>query len=293
MGWTVDENSSFEILDHLYNGGIKFIDTADIYSNWAPGNKGGESEKIIGNWMAARKNRSDMMIATKVGGQVTRTEKGLSRDYIYTAVERSLKRLKTDYIDVYQSHYDDNETPIHETLEAYERLIRDGKVRVIGASNFEVDRLKATLSISKRHDLPFYHLVQLKYNLFDRKDFENNMAPFCLKHSISSMCYRGLADGFLSGKYKSQADIINTPRAEALKHYCTKRGFKIVKVLLSLSKGRNVSAAQVALAWLISKTAVTCVVASATSVEQAEDLIAAGALQLSKEELLELDNISK
>ena len=214
FGWTVDEPSAFILLDQLIAAGGNFIDTADVYSRWVPGNKGGESETIIGNWLKSRGKRKEVIIATKVGMEMSATKTGLSKKYIFQAVEDSLQRLQTDYIDLYQSHCDDTNTPLEETLDAYAELIKQGKVRTIGASNFTVSRLAEALQLSKKFGYPPYQSVQPEYNLYDREDYEKNLEQFCLDNNLGVICYYSLASGFLSGKYRSTKDLSQSPRGQ-------------------------------------------------------------------------------
>ncbi|HEY0176058.1 MAG TPA: aldo/keto reductase, partial [Pedobacter sp.] len=268
------------------------IDTADVYSRWVEGNSGGESEKIIGNWMKARNNRNKVILATKVGNDMGNGKKGLSKKYILEAVDASLKRLQTDYIDLYQSHSDDPETPVEETLEAYDQLIRAGKVRWIGASNFSAERLKESLETSQRLSLPKYQSFQPEYNLYKREGFETQFEQICLDNHIGVINYYALASGFLTGKYRSEADLDKSPRGGGVKNYMDERGFRILKALDEVSEQYNSSPASVAIAWLIARSSVTAPIASVTSLSQLEDLTKAASLKLDVEDISILDEAS-
>jgi aryl-alcohol dehydrogenase-like predicted oxidoreductase len=292
FGWTADEATSFKLLDAYADAGLNFIDTADVYSTWAPGNKGGESETIIGKWMKARGNRDKLVIATKVGSEMGPNQKGLSKGYIRTAVEASLQRLQTDYIDLYQSHRDDSDTPQQETLEAYGDLIREGKVRAIGASNFTAARLQEALSISAEHGLPRYESLQPKYNLHDRAEYEVELEPLCLQEEIGVIPYYGLASGFLTGKYRSEADFGKSVRGGRMAAYLNDRGRRILSALDNVSARHDATPAQVALAWLMVRPGLTAPIASATSVEQMQDIVKATRLRLPSTDIAELDQAS-
>jgi aryl-alcohol dehydrogenase-like predicted oxidoreductase len=292
FGWTVDEPRSFEMLDHFVGSGFNLIDTADVYSRWVPGNSGGESETIIGNWMKARGNRDQVIVATKVGMEMGPGKKGLSKPYILTAVEDSLRRLKTDYIDLYQSHVFDPETPQEETLSAYADLISQGKVRAIGASNFTAEQLLESLQISDRHGYPRYTSLQPLYNLYDRAEYETNLEPICMQNGIGVIPYYALASGFLTGKYRSEADLSKSPRGQGVKKYLNERGFRILKALDHVAEKHNATPAQVALAWLIARPSITAPIASATSREQLDELVGATTLQLDAESIELLNQAS-
>ena len=280
FGWTADEPTSFKLLDAFVAAGFNFIDTADVYSSWVPGNKGGESERIIGNWLKRTGNRRKVIIATKLGAPMGPDKKGLSKTYISQAIEASLTRLQTDYIDLYQSHLDDAATPLDETLGAYSQLIKDGKVRAIGASNYTAPRLAEALQVSKQSGLPRYESLQPLYNLYDRAAFEQDLEPLCLKQGIGVIPYFSLASGFLTGKYRSESEIANRPRAAMLKKYMNDRGFRIVRVLDQVAKQYNSTPAAVSLAWLIARPSITAPIASATSLEQLNTLASAATLKL-------------
>ena len=289
FGWTADEEMSFRLLDAFVDAGCNFIDTADVYSKWAPGHHGGESETIIGDWLKRRGRRDDVIIATKVGSDMGGGKKGLSKAHIARAAEESLRRLGTDYIDLYQSHRDDEETPIEETLEAYGALIKQGKVRAIGASNFTPERLTASLEASAKHGLPRYETLQPEYNLMVR-DFERDLAPLCARHGLGVIPYFGLASGFLTGKYRSKADLKQSPRGEDVVAYLTARGFKVLAALDAVAAKRDATPAQVALAWLMTK--VTAPLASATSLKQLGDLVASARLKLTSDDIKVLETAS-
>lgn len=283
FGWTVDQETGFKLLDALLDAGLNFLDTADVYSRWAPGNSGGESETVIGNWVNARGNRDKVIIATKVGMDLGDGKKGLAKSYILRAVEDSLKRLQTDYIDLYQSHVDDQETPLEQTLEAYDQLVKAGKVRAVGASNYDATRLARAIEISRAQGLPRYESLQPNYNLYDRAGFEAELEPLCLENGIGVINYFSLAKGFLTGKYRSEADLGQSPRGQGVKQYLNGRGFRILFALDRLAQEYGTTQAAVALAWQIARPSITAPIASATSLAQLSDLISATRLQLSDE----------
>ena len=282
FGWTADEKTSFKLLDAFADAGFNFVDTADSYSNWVPGNQGGESETIIGNWLKQRGDRDKMLIGTKLGSQLSPERKGLSKKYILESVEGSLRRLQTDYIDLYQSHYFDPETPQEETLAAYDQLIKAGKIRAIGASNFSPQQLAEALGISKQNNLPRYDSLQPEYNLYDRAGFEQELEPLCLENEVGVINYFSLAKGFLSGKYRSEADLNKSPRGGGVKTYLNERGFRILEALDDIAQQYNSDPASVSLAWLIARPSITAPIASATSLEQLNSLIKAAQLNLDK-----------
>jgi len=279
-------------LDAFVDAGLNLIDTADVYSKWIPGHVGGESETIIGNWLAKRGGRDKVVIATKLGVEMGPGEQGLSRAYIMKAVERSVARLKTDYIDLYQAHRDDDKTPMEETLSAFGELIKAGKVRAIGASNFKANRLAEALRVSAANGLPRYESLQPWYNLYDRADFEGELADLCRRESIGVIPYFALASGFLTGKYRSLKDVEGRPRGYRVKDMLNERGFRILKALDTVSAEFHATPAQVSLAWLLAK-GVTAPIASATSLEQFNDLLPAASLKLSPEAVGLLDDASK
>jgi aryl-alcohol dehydrogenase-like predicted oxidoreductase len=283
FGWTAEEARSFEVLDAFVAAGLDFIDTADAYSMWVQGHKGGESEEVIGRWLKSRGNRDKVIIATKLGVEVVPGESGLSRQYMQKAVERSLKRLNTDYIDLYQSHRDDPDTPIEETLAAYGELIKAGKVRAIGASNFTAERLAESLAVSAAQGLPRYESLQPWYNLYDRAQFEEGPAELCRRENIGVVSYFSLASGFLTGKYRSEADTVGSARGYRIKDMLNERGLRILGALDSVSREVGATPAQISLAWLLAR-GVTAPIASATSAKQLQELL--GALDLKLDESL-------
>ncbi|KAB2668130.1 aldo/keto reductase [Ochrobactrum sp. LMG 5442] len=293
FGWTVDEATSFSLLDRFVDAGFNFIDTADVYSAWAPGNVGGESETIIGNWLKSRGLRDKVVIATKVGGELGPDEKGLSPAYIRKAVDASLKRLQTDYIDLYQSHWDDPETPFEDVLGTYKELMEVGKVRAIGASNLTPERLTEALNVAHSHDLPRYESLQPLYNLYDRGDFENGLAKICRDNEIGVISYYSLAAGFLTGKYRSADDLGQSARGKSVEKYLTDRGSRIIAALDDVARNLDVTPAQVAIAWLIAQPSVTAPIASATRSAQLGELIAAAELKLSTDEIALLNEASR
>lgn len=278
FGWTVDEVTSFRLLDAFADAGFNFIDTANTYSSWVPGNQGGESETIIGKWLQQRGNRADMILATKVGSELN-GQKGLSKKYILQAVEESLTRLQTDYLDLYQSHYDDPDTPLAETLAAYQELIQAGKVRAIGASNFTPERLARALALNEQ-GWPRYETLQPEYNLYDRAGFEKELEPLCLQHEVGVISYFSLASGFLTGKYRSAADLPQSVRGGGVKKYLNERGFRILAALDQVADQYRTDPASVALAWLMARPSVAAPIASATNLAQVQALTQAAALQL-------------
>ena len=292
FGWTADEAMSFRLLDGFVAAGFDCIDTADVYSKWVPGNKGGESETIIGKWLKLRGGRSKLVIATKVGIEMPGIGQGLAKDYICKRVEDSLKRLNTDYIDLYQSHCDDRSTPFEGTLGAYQRLIEQGKVRAIGASNIEALRLAAALKASAAHALPRYESLQPLYNLADRQSFEAELAALCLKENVGVIPYYSLAAGFLTGKYRTPADFAQSPRGARMPAYLNARGLRILAALDDVSARLQAKPAQVALAWLMQRPAISAPIASASNPAQLEDLFAATRLRLDEEARKTLDRAS-
>jgi len=292
FGWTVDEHRAFKLLDAFVDAGFTLIDTADCYSMWGQGNSGGESETIIGQWMKARGNRDRVVIATKVGWELAPDKKGLSATYIAKAVEDSLRRLQTDYIDLYQSHLDDQEVSLEETLGAFAQLIDAGKVRVIGASNYTADRLADALAVSRANSIPRYECLQPRYNLYARAEFEEELEPLCQTENIGVIGYSSLASGFLTGKYRSQDDFGKSPRGGRMDNFLNKRGNRILAALDQIATARQVTPTSVALAWLIARPSVTAPIASATSLEQLDALITATTLDLDESEIAALDNAS-
>jgi aryl-alcohol dehydrogenase-like predicted oxidoreductase len=292
FGWTIDEITSFEILDAFVAAGGNFIDTADFYSRWVPGNHGGESETILGKWLKQRRNRDQVIIATKVGNDMGTGSKGLSQKHILNAVEASLSRLNTDYIDLYQSHIDDPNTPVEETLEAYAELIRQGKVRVIGASNFSPARLIQSLTVSQQYGYPRYECLQPLYNLIDRSDYEQNLESVCLAHEIGVISYFSLASGFLTGKYRSKDDLSNSSRADFVKEYLNERGFALLDAIDQVAKRYEATPTQVSLAWILARPNITAPIASATKVEHLNEMLKALEIKLDPDSLSILEATS-
>lgn len=290
FGWTADEATSFDLLDRFVDAGFDAIDTADVYSAWAPGHVGGESETIIGKWMKARGTRDRITLITKVGSPMGEGKKGLSARYIPEAVEASLRRLQTDAIDLYLSHWPDPETPYEETLAAYEKLVKGGKVRAIGCSNLDADQLKASLAAAAANSLPRYEVLQPEYNLHDRAKFEGPLADLCTAEGIGVITYFSLAKGFLSGKYRSEADLGKSPRGErGVRPYLTERGFRVLAALDEVAEAHGARPAEVAVAWLMHKPAVTAPIASATTREQLESLVRSASLSLGAADMAKLD----
>ncbi|MBW4023786.1 MAG: aldo/keto reductase [Proteobacteria bacterium] len=292
FGWSADEATSFKLLDALADAGLTAIDTADMYSVWAPGHKGGESEVIIGKWLAARGGREKRVIMTKVGMEMP-DGKGLSKAWINTSVDRSLKRLQTDVIDLYQAHKDDEETPLEETLAAFADLIKAGKVRAIGASNYEAPRLAEALKVSDAHGLPRYVSLQPHYNLVERPLFEDALEALCVKEKLGVIPYFSLAAGFLTGKYRSEADLgKSAARGQGVAKYLSGRGPKVLDTLDAVAQDKGATPGQVALAWMIARPSITAPIASASRPEQLGDLVKACSLSLSKAQIESLDAAS-
>lgn len=292
FGWTIDQATSFKLLDAFVGSGFNAIDTADMYSKWVPGHKGGESEIIIGEWMKRSANRSKVIIATKVGMDMGEGNKGLSRAHILRSAEDSLRRLQTDYIDLYQSHLDDPETPFEETLGAYAELVKQGKVRAIGASNYKGDRLAEALETSRKSGLPAYQTLQPNYNLVDRADYENDLEPLCVKEGLGVINYFPLAAGFLSGKYRSEADAAGKPRARNVTRHMNERGFKILDALDAVAKKFKATPARISLAWLLARPSITAPIVSATNLDQWKDLVSSVELRLDRESIEFLNQAS-
>jgi aryl-alcohol dehydrogenase-like predicted oxidoreductase len=293
FGWSADKDTSHRLLDQFVDAGFNLIDTADVYSIWVPGHKGGESETIIGEWLSKRGGRDKVVIATKLGIPMAPDKKGLSKGYIATAVEDSLKRLKTDYIDLYQSHRDDPDTPVEETLEAYGKLVKAGKVREIGASNFDAPRLKASLEASAKHGYPRYQTIQPNYSLMERGSYEGDLEKLCRAESVSCIGYYSLASGFLSGKYRSEADLgKSAARGSRVKGYLNDKGMKVLGALDDLARRFSASPAQIALAWLIAKPTVAAPIASATSAAQLAEIMKAATIKLDAAAVEQLDKAS-
>ena len=292
FGWTADEAMSFRLLDAFLDSGFDFIDTADVYSKWAPGNRGGESETILGKWFKRSRKRTRVILATKVGMEMGPGRKGLSRAYILRAVEDSLKRLQTDYIDLYQSHTDDLDTPLEETLGAYAQLIQQGKIRAIGASNYGAERLRRALEVSGEGEYPAYQSLQPHYNLYDRADYETKLEPLCREKGLGVITYFSLASGFLTGKYRLEKDVSKSPRGQRAGKCLNERGLRILDALDRIAKQRGSTQATVSLAWLIARPGITAPIASATNLEQLRDLTAAPELQLDPSEIELLNRAS-
>ena len=292
FGWTANEAESFRLLDRFVDAGFNFIDTADVYSRWAPGHQGGESETVIGNWLARSGRRDRVVIATKVGMEMAPDRKGLAAAYIRRAVEDSLRRLKTDRIDLYQSHKDDPDTPLEETLGAYAELIKAGKVRAIGASNYEAPRLKAALEASARNGLPRYESLQPHYNLVERSHYECGLEALCREQGLGVIPYFSLAAGFLTGKYRAMKDLGKSPRGQGVAKYLDERGLGILAALDEVAALHGAKPAQVAIAWLMARPSITAPIASATRLEQLEDLIGAAELRLSPDDIDRLNRVS-
>ena len=295
FGWTADEATSHRLLDAFVDGGFNAIDTADVYSAWVPGHVGGESESVIGRWLKARGRRDDVLILTKVGspmGQHPDDRKDLSPAWIERAVEDSLRRLQTDVIDLYQSHWMDPATPHEATLEAYARLIKAGKVRAIGASNFDAANLKAALEVSAAKGLPRYETLQPHYNLYSRSTFEGELQDLAVAEGLGVITYFSLESGFLTGKYKSVADLEGSARGGGMKGKFDERGVRILAVLDAVAQRNEATSAQVALAWLLSRAGVTAPIVSATSIDQLNDTLKAATLELSAQDLADLTTAS-
>src|ERR1700733_584490 len=293
FGWTADEKASFALLDAWLDAGFNFLDTADVYARWAKGNSGGESETIIGKWLKARGNRDKIVLATKLGIEMATGKKGLSRAYMQSAIEDSLRRLQTDYIDLYQSHRDDPDTPIEETLAAYQDLIKQGKVRVIGASNFTAPRLAASLETSARLGLPRYETFQPLYSLVERGEFEGELEALCLKETVGVIGYYSLASGFLTGKYRSAADTAGRARGSRAETYMNEKGFRTLAALDAVAKAHNAKPGQIALAWLIARPSVTAPIASATTMDQLAEMVMAPEIKRTPAEIAQIDAASQ
>jgi len=293
FGWTVDEATCFKLLDAFVAGGFNLIDTADVYSKWVPGNQGGESETLIGKWLKQSGKREQIVIATKVGGEMGPQQKGVSKAYITQAVEASLRRLQTDYIDLYQTHFDDERTPVEETLSTYAELIKAGKIRVIGASNMSPERLTLSLHNSEQYGYPRYETLQPEYNLYDRQKYEQTYAPVCAEEELSVLPYYSLASGFLTGKYRSKEDAGKSPRGEKALSYLNERGMRILAALDEVAAKYHTQVAGIAIAWLAQRPGIAAPIASATSVEQLDELMKAARLELDEEAVTVLDEASK
>ena len=291
FGWTTDKRTSFDLLDRFVDAGFNAIDTADVYSAFAPGNEGGESETVFGEWFATRKRRNDVVLMSKVG--MWEKHKGLSEANIMEAIDGSLKRLQTDHLDVYFAHKDDKDTPLEETLGAFAKLKQAGKIRVLGASNYDAKRLTEALDISKAHGLPRYEVLQPHYNLYERDSFEGDLEAVAKANDVGVVTYFSLASGFLTGKYKSKADIEGTDRERMLGGYFDAKGDRILKALHAVANETNAKPAQIALAWLIAKGGVTAPIASATSLKQLDETLGAAKIKLSDEQMTVLDQAGR
>jgi aryl-alcohol dehydrogenase-like predicted oxidoreductase len=291
IGWTITEQQSFDVLNAFVASGCNFIDTADIYCRWATG-EGGESETIIGKWVKQKKNRKDIILATKVGMDMGNGKTGLSKKYILKAVDDSLKRLQTDYIDLYQSHKDDERVPIEETLEAFQKIIKEGKVRYIGASNFSVTRLQEAITISKKYNLPHYQCIQPHYNLCERKLFEEELETFCVTNKLGVINYFPLASGFLTGKYRTENDLGKSVRGGGVGKFMNQKGFLIIDTLSALADKHSCKIASVVLAWYMARSSITAPIASATSSQQLKELVAAIHIKLDASDIEKINACS-
>ncbi|MGH6807796.1 MAG: aldo/keto reductase [Ensifer adhaerens] len=294
FGWTADEKTSFALLDAFFEAGLNAIDTADVYSSWAPGNQGGESETIIGKWLKqSGRSRDQAVIVTKVGSELGPDRKGLSRRWILRAVEDSLKRLQTDYIDLYLSHWPDPETPYEETLAAYDQLLSEGKVRAVGASNLNSLQLREALDVAANGGLPRYAVLQPEYNLYDRDSFDGPLRDLCIGEEIGVISYFGLARGFLSGKYRTHKDLEGSARGSGVEKYLDGRGMRILGVLDEIAEEIGATQAEIALAWVRNRKGITAPIASATNLDQLASLIRSTRLTLSDEAMRQLNDVSE
>ncbi|RFZ94381.1 aldo/keto reductase [Mucilaginibacter conchicola] len=292
FGWTIDEKTSFKLLDAFVDKGFDFVDTADVYARWANNGVGGQSETIIGNWIKQGGKRDKIILATKVGKPMGDDKKGLSKAYIMQAVDASLSRLKTDYIDLYQSHDDDSDTPLEETLETFTELIKQGKVRAIGASNYGHQRIREALKVSEDNGFARYETLQPEYNLYDREDYERQYEALAHEANLGVITYYSLASGFLTGKYRSENDLDKSKRGGGIKKYLDNRGFTILRALDEVAEEYNSTQASVAIAWVMARPGITAPIASATSVIQLDDLAKAAELKLSRETIEKLTKAS-
>lgn len=292
FGWTADEPTSFRLLDAFTDAGFNGIDTSDNYTAWIPGNTGGDSERVIGKWLKQTGKRDKVVIATKVGGKFSEEKKGLKKAYILQSIEDSLTRLQTDHIDLYQTHYDDLETPIEETLEAYAEIIKSGKVRAIGTSNMTAERLAESINISKQKGFPAYQSLQPEYNLMEREKYETQYAPFVKEHNIGVIPYFALASGFLTGKYRSEKDLEGSSRTKYVARYLNEKGFKILKALDEVAAQYNSKPGTIAIAWVMAQPGITAPIASASNMAQFDDLVAAAAVKLNAKTMELLNAVS-
>ena len=290
--WTVDRAAAFQLLDAFSCAGFNAVDTADVYSRWVPGHCGGESEIVLGEWMRQRKNREQIVVATKVGMDMGDGKKGLSKAHILRSADDSLRRLQSEYIDLYQSHIDDPNTPLEETLGAFAQLLREGKVRAIGASNHKADRLCAALEVSRKCGLPAYQTLQPNYSLMERTEYEKNLEPICAREGLGVINYFPLAGGFLSGKYRSESDAAGKARARNVTKYLNERGYKILDGLDAVARKYCATPAKVALAWCIARPSITAPIVSATNLEQLSDLLSAVDLKLEADSIEFLNQAS-
>jgi len=292
FGWTADEKTSFDLLDRFAEAGFNAIDTADVYSRWAQGNSGGESETIIGKWMKSRGNRDRIVVITKVGSDLGDGKKGLAASYIEKAIDASLQRLQTDAVDLYLSHWPDPSVAYEETLGAYHGLIAKGKIRFAGASNLDAAQLREALDVAEQKSLPRYEVLQPGYNLYDRAEFDGPLRDLTTAEGIGVITYFSLAKGFLSGKYRSEADLGKSPRGEDAKEYLNERGWRILAALEAIAARHEAKLAEIALAWLIARPGVTAPIASATTLPQVESLIRSASIALARVDIEELDRAS-
>lgn len=292
FGWTLDEKQSFDILDQFVGGGFNFIDTADTYSWWVNG-KGGQSEEIIGKWLKQRGNRNDLVIATKVGSETKEHGFDISKKHILKSVDESLARLQTDHIDLYYTHFDDNKTPVEETLETYDEIIKAGKVRYIAASNLSPERLKVSFEAAEKNNLPKYVALQPHYNLLEREKFETEYADLVKEYNLSVFTYWSLAAGFLTGKYRTEEDLTKSARGEGVRKYLDEKGLEVLKALDQISEKHETTQASVALAWLLANPLVTAPIVSATSESQLKTLFQAPELKLSSDDIELLNKVSQ
>lgn len=293
FGWTLNENQSFEILDAFFDNGFNFIDTADMYSYWVDGKGGGQSETILGKWMKARGNRKDIIMATKVGGETGLHPVNTSKKHILESVDKSLQRLQTDYIDLYYTHFDDGKTPVEETLEAYDEIVKSGKVRYIAASNVSPDRLIESMEVSEKNNLPSYKALQPHYNLLERANYESKYAPLAEKYGLTVFPYWSLASGFLTGKYRTEEDLSKSVRGGGVKKYLNEKGLSVLDALDNVSEKHNSSLATVSLAWLLAQPNIGAPVVSASKVSHLNTIFEAPNLRLDSEDLSILDKASK